>query len=379
MSLVETHTGNECRFHSCAPTSDLKYLTISVDNPDEISIEGIYQQIKEDLDGFEIVLERIFGSRNIQEEILAARREFLGDDRPYTFIEGKPVSGEGLAGIQIIAVRPGGGIERVWTLSENGAPCGRAWKRHGVTFMLMQNLSTENSSAPRSEQAREMFVKTDRILSSQGATYKDVARTWLYLSDILDWYDEFNVARNDKYSRFGIMPQQSEQKIPLPASTGIEGDNPIGTACTMDALAIIANGSVVRPKVTQMSNPRQKDAFKYKSAFSRAACIEHPDFKEIQLSGTASIDESGKSCFVGDFTKQMELTLDNISSLLSLRGATLKDICSATVFLKREEDFNTYRQILTRRGLENLPAVCTVADVCREELLFELDGVVVKK
>jgi hypothetical protein len=31
------------------------------------------------------------------------------------------------------------------------------------------------------------------------------------------------------------------------------------------------------------------------------------------------------------------------------------------------------------RGLEELPAVCVVADVCREELLFEIDAEAVVK
>jgi hypothetical protein len=33
----------------------------------------------------------------------------------------------------------------------------------------------------------------------------------------------------------------------------------------------------------------------------------------------------------------------------------------------------------TARGLDNFPCVCVVADVCREELLFEMDAEAVVK
>jgi hypothetical protein len=36
--------------------------------------------------------------------------------------------------------------------------------------------------------------------------YRDVARTWLYLSDVLGWYAAFNKARNEKYGECGNNP-----------------------------------------------------------------------------------------------------------------------------------------------------------------------------
>jgi hypothetical protein len=42
--------------------------------------------------------------------------------------------------------------------------------------------------------------------------------------------------------------------------------------------------------------------------------------------------------------------------------------------VKRPEHADVFREMAVKRGLEELPAVCIVADVCREELLFEIDA-----
>ena len=55
-------------------------------------------------------------------------------------------------------------------------------------------------------------------------------------------------------------------------------------------------------------------------------------------------------------------------------GATLTDLCGATVFLKRAEDLEVCRQVLREASLADLPAVWVLGDVCRDELLFEMDA-----
>jgi enamine deaminase RidA (YjgF/YER057c/UK114 family) len=129
-------------------------------------------------------------------------------------------------------------------------------------------------------------------------------------------------------------------------------------------------------KVELMTNVRQKDAFEYCSAFSRGVWIREPDMTQVQVSGTAAIDERGKSLFPNDCRAQIFRTFDTIEALIAPTGASLKDICQATVFLKRAQDLPVYRQAAAERGLADLPAVCVVADVCRDDLLFEVDATV---
>jgi enamine deaminase RidA (YjgF/YER057c/UK114 family) len=189
----------------------------------------------------------------------------------------------------------------------------------------------------------------------------------------LDWYPDFNKARSEKYGEFGIMPGPGDSGLLLPASTGIGADTPSGAAASMDLLAAIENdglGSSVR----KLTNRKQLDAFRYGAAFSRAAVIEEDDINLIQVSGTAAIDEHGVSLHPGDIRSQIDCTFDKIETLLNQEGADLRNIAAATVFVKKPEYASIFWKMAADRGVADFPAVCVVADVCREELLFEMDG-----
>jgi enamine deaminase RidA (YjgF/YER057c/UK114 family) len=222
-------------------------------------------------------------------------------------------------------------------------------------------------------QAKRMIQRAAGILESQGASYRDVARTWFYLADILAWYPEFNRARTAIYGRFGILPGQENGRLKLPASTGIRGEVSAGAACALDLLAVVGHAES-RPLTKQLNNPGQQDAFQYGSAFSRGVLLRHPDVSLLQVSGTAAIDEKGASLHRGDVRAQIDCTFDKIAALIGQEGAHLSDIVAACVFVKRPEDALVYQEQAAARGLTNLPAVVMVADICRKELLFEIDA-----
>ena len=58
------------------------------------------------------------------------------------------------------------------------------------------------------------------------------------------------------------------------------------------------------------------------SSFSRGMRIDLNGVAILLISGTASIDEQGKSLHIGDFRGQMRRTLANITGLLSSEGCT---------------------------------------------------------
>ena len=339
-----------------------------------------YTKIAEELhdNGMAIVHERIFGSLSVESEVIAARSaalqaQHLPDREPITYIHGDPPWGKGFAGFIIHAVA----AEECWTIMDGPLPCGRGWRRNGCTYLVLQNIngklcsSVDNESRP--QQVRRMLDRAERILRENGAAYNRVARTWFYISDILDWYPSFNKVRSEKYGEFGIMPGPQDRSLLLPASTGISGETLPGSACTMDLIAVIGpDGS--KCVVKQLSNAKQLDAFRYGSAFSRGALIQDSDVSILQVSGTAAIDEKGKSLFAGDIRGQIKATLEKIEALMNQSGAGLKDIASATIFVKRPEYAAIFQEMAQDRGLEEFPAVCVVADVCRDELLFELDA-----
>jgi len=385
---IETH--GSARLHITPVDSEQVFITAAMTGPADPrqGAADVYQAVAEFLSDRAMVAvhERIFGSLAAHDAIVGARSERLarkGVDpaTPVTYLQGNPLWGRGFAGVNMMAIRPAGPQE-VWMVRDDaGRPVGRGWKRQGATFLLLQDLNGKDPriDEDRSIQAGRMFDRADRLLRTQDTDYRSVARTWLYLSRILSWYGEFNKVRNAKYGHFGLMPEPDSSNgkgILLPASTGIEGSTPTGAAVTMDFLsARLSPGSVI--EIHQMTNSKQKDAFKYGSAFSRAAAIRMPHATWISLSGTAAIDEAGMTMHAGDFKAQMNATLDAIEALIAQEGAGLGDLCDLTCFVKLPEHVDAYHEILTHRGLKDLAAVPVLADICRDDLLFEMDGAAV--
>ena len=181
-----------------------------------------------------------------------------------------------------------------------------------------------------------------------------MVRTWFYLSDILAWYPEFNQARSAVYRELGLMPINGDGARRLPASTGIRGEVSPGAAGALDLLAVVGPPES-RPLVRQLRSPAQPEALTYGSAFSRGALIHHPDVSLIQVSGTAAIDEQGRSLYPGDVRAQIDCTFDKIAALIGQEGAALADIAAACVFVKRPEDALIYQERAAARGLEAPP------------------------
>jgi enamine deaminase RidA (YjgF/YER057c/UK114 family) len=338
-------------------------------------------QVLQDL-GLTIVHERLFGSLTVKPAVMAARAMAfsagsLPVDGPLTYIQGQPPWGDGLAGVIIRAVSCRQPQDKVWTIRDQGQPVGRGWRQGDATFLVLQNLQglapPGNGAHAPPRQARRLIQRAARLLAAQGASYRDVVRTWFYLSHILTWYPEFNQARSAVYQQLGLLPLNGGGSRRLPASTGISGEVSPGAAGALDLLAVVGTPPS-RPLVRQLNSPAQPEALTYGSAFSRGALINQPDISLIQVSGTAAIDEQGRSLHPGDVRAQIDCTFDKIAALIGPEGATLADIAAASVFVKRPEDALVYRQRAAARGLENLPAVVMVADVCRDELLFEMDA-----
>ena len=121
----------------------------------------------------------------------------------------------------------------------------------------------------------------------------------------------------------------------------------------------------------------QPSAYSYGSAFSRGICIDERGYRQVFVSGTAAIDGTGRSLYPRDAEAQIRKTLEVVEALIGEKGAKYKDIRSATVYLKKSEDLSVYERLAGKLGLMELPAVFAVADICRDELLFEMDALAV--
>jgi enamine deaminase RidA (YjgF/YER057c/UK114 family) len=328
----------------------------------------------------EVVHERIFASMSKESEVRQARAAALIEagalNQPcLTYLQGQPIFGEGFAGALLHAVQSSWQVE---TVLDNGLPRARRWQRDDATYIALHSFhGAPAANKGREAQAVEMFADAERFLRENGAAYTDVARTWLYLSELLEWYGELNSARDLKYGEFGLLADTrrdaDSQQLLLPASTGIDCDNLLNSICLMDALVIAGE----QPPIRQMGNEKQQDAFQYGSSFSRAACIQESDATRIELSGTASIDETGASVHIDDPHAQIEHTLDAVNALFAPANASLHDIAGATMFFKSAQDYTVFEKIAAARGLSDIAAVYVEADVCRDDLLYEMDGVAI--
>jgi enamine deaminase RidA (YjgF/YER057c/UK114 family) len=97
--------------------------------------------------------------------------------------------------------------------------------------------------------------------------------------------------------------------------------------------------------------------------------------KTIFVSGTASIDREGRSIHREDYEGQAIETLLNMAALLGEQGGRLRDIALATLFYKDDEMLAAYQDVSHLLGLEDLPIIPVRADVCRRELLVEIEAV----
>ncbi len=127
------------------------------------------------------------------------------------------------------------------------------------------------------------------------------------------------------------------------------------------------------------------EAYDYRkpSSFSRGLRLDIKGMTILMISGTASIDENGKTVHEGDFAAQTWRTYRNITALLKAEGATWKDVVRTTCYLRDiERDYAEFNQIRTEffaeQELTPLPASTGIqAILCRPDLLVEMEAMAI--
>ncbi|MBI5546852.1 MAG: hypothetical protein HY901_23465, partial [Deltaproteobacteria bacterium] len=84
----------------------------------------------------------------------------------------------------------------------------------------------------------------------------------------------------------------------------------------------------------------------------------------------------GATCFPGDFSRQVEATLENLEAALRQTGCAPKDVVHAVAYCENEEA----RRLFEERWSPQLawPTLAVVADVCRPDLAFEIEATAVR-
>ena len=241
--------------------------------------------------------------------------------------------------------------------------------------LLMCEVFTADARDPR-EAARRLYEQLLAFIQANG--YEHVVKAWNYLSDINE-----GLGDRERYKQFclgrGEVLDDIWRQDYLPAGTGVGGGAGTGLRVTMLA-------SRVMPQIIE--NPRQISAFHYprqygpkSPSFSRAVLIGDKGEKLLFISGTAAI-VGHDSLHAASVEAQVEETLRNWTSLfdavetLGDQRPTLSDEGWYRVYLRRPGDMDVVRDRLEAAGLPLHRTLFLRADICRSELLFEMDGVI---
>jgi enamine deaminase RidA (YjgF/YER057c/UK114 family) len=137
---------------------------------------------------------------------------------------------------------------------------------------------------------------------------------------------------------------------------------------------------VPRRAVTSLDALNEAYDYALPSSFSRGLVMTLAAGNRIcWISGTASIDDHGKTVRVGDFRAQTWRTYWNLSRLLEAEGATWHDVVRTSCYLRDIErdydDFNRIRTLFFQcMGVNPLPASTGIqARLCRSDLLIEIE------
>jgi chorismate lyase/3-hydroxybenzoate synthase len=211
--------------------------------------------------------------------------------------------------------------------------------------------------------------------------HQHLAKIWNYFPDInngdddQEKYRQFSIGRAEAFEQFG------DADAAVPAGTGI--------GCVRKSnFTVVALTSL--HNLLPAENPRQVSAFQYprqygpsSPKFSRGGCVPSGSQNLLLYSGTAAII-GHESVHPYDVRLQTAETLENLDHLCeALSGLCNKEAnlvldekCVLRVYLRNLDDLEYVASELTRSlGTIESNVVFLNADICRRELMIEIDGV----
>ncbi len=226
------------------------------------------------------------------------------------------------------------------------------------------------------ETARRLYERLLSFVAANG--YPHVVKGWNYLEDINE-----GAGDQERYKQFcvgrGEVLDSAWTHDYLPAGTGVGSGSGTGLRVTLLA-------SREKPEIIE--NPRQVSAYRYprqygpkSPSFSRASAIGPEGDRLLFISGTAAI-VGHDSLHLASVEGQVEETLRNWRSLFDafeerhgVRPSFEQDGWYR-VYLRRPEHLAVVRRLLGEAGLPLHRTLFLRADICRRELLFEMDAVI---
>lgn len=271
-------------------------------------------------------------------------------------------------------------------LEHEGACYSRCSTRFGELLLAMGLRGTTEQTLK--EQVESAFHQLQRVLLNERLGFSDVVRQWNYVPGILETiehegkclqrYQLFNEVREAWYAHHAFAHG-------YPAATGIG----VRTGpFSIDALVMASQPEL---EVKALANPRQHNAYHYKQhilvgdalrgqqkhppLFERAKCVATPTRVQVFVSGTAAIlgqDTVG----LGDVCQQTEVAIHNMAELISpeVTGISKPFVFNGLRVYVKDLNGADAIQAVCQRHFPGTPTVYVQADVCRDNLLMEIEG-----
>ncbi len=264
-------------------------------------------------------------------------------------------------------------------------------ERKHTKYLFTEGLLPDDLGQPMNNQSEHVLGILEAILAAERMPVNSIVRQWNYIENITrvscdaQHYQAFNDARSRLYGTVSW-------PAGYPAATGI-GTQQGGIMVEVDAAVF---GPSKRRSMAAVDNTLQVAAHDYSPRvligeehssttpkFERAKALLHKRRPQmVYISGTAAIRGEESLTGVG-IERQTVITQENMDFLISkenlhrhkIRFRKNLKIRNFRVYLKSENFLDTSRRMMLERYGNQVGVVYVFSDVCREELLIEIEGV----
>jgi enamine deaminase RidA (YjgF/YER057c/UK114 family) len=315
---------------------------------------------------------------------------FFGESPPvFSYVAQPPLEKGRLLVAEVHRVRPGREA-RVFYKRHRELPY-LVIESQGLRSLYLSGARAISPEAGTSQQSDEIFSCLEDIFSLENMDISSITRQWNYIEKIVktsdghQHYQDFNESRSRFYGKTTWVNA-------YPAATGV-GVSCAGVMIDLDALDPV-EGEV---EIVALNNSLQVPAHAYSPSvligkednnttrkttpkFERAKVVLSGGSGLVYVSGTAAI-RGEMSLHNTGVEEQTRITLENIEHLISKETLAVAEIesnenarlVSLRVYLKNKSDFEKSKRIIDEKYAD-VPSVYLMGDVCREELLVEIEG-----
>ena len=249
---------------------------------------------------------------------------------------------------------------------DRGAEGSLHWSAGGGWLFAAIELDEREHGGPAAT-ARLAYEQLHRFVGTRGAQH--VLRVWNYLGAINQGEGDAERYKHFCDGRAAGMGDFFAEGFPAATAIGHHGDV---HRLQVYLLACDQGGA-------RVENPRQVSAWRYPRQYGRtppsfARAMVLPAQDALAISGTAAV-VGHASAHHNDLDAQLDETLTNLEALLASADMTagFDTHSPLKAYVRHSADASRVRDFLQRR-LPGVPVLLLHGDICRSELLVEIDG-----